>query len=275
VLKQRILTAVVWVPLVLYLVLVANSLWLAGVVGLVVVLGAWEWCKIAGIESITGQILYVLFIVLLLYFCFISRQAVWMPVIILIAVCWWLMAMVVLLGTQRQWFIFHVTTAIKAVIGLVILVPAWLSLLLLQDNGTPEGRSRLLLLLLIIWTADIAAYFSGRAWGKHTLASRISPGKTWEGAFGAIIASLLMTVGFIMINRIQHDEISVYFVLGLIAVPVSIIGDLFESLMKRAANLKDSGKLLPGHGGVLDRIDSLTAAGPVFYAGYWLSRYLI
>lgn len=274
-LKQRILTALLLVPLVLYLVLVANSLWLAVVVGLVVVLGAWEWCKIAGIESAIGQVLYVSCIVFLLSICFICRQAEWVPVIILIAVCWWLMAMLVLLGTQRQWFEFHVSTAIKAIIGIVVLVPAWLSLILLQDNGTPEGRSRLLLLLLIIWTADIAAYFSGRAWGKHTLASRISPGKTWEGVYGALIASLLMTLGFIWVNHIQRYEIIVFFLLGLIAVPVSIIGDLFESLMKRAANLKDSGKLLPGHGGVLDRIDSLTAAGPVFYAGYWLSRYLI
>ncbi len=274
-LKQRILTAVLLVPLVLYLVLVANSLWLTAVVGLVVVLGAWEWCKIAGIESSTGQVLYVSCIVLLLYICFIFRQAEWIPVIILISVCWWLMAALLLLGTQRQWFVFHVSKVIKAIIGLVVLVPAWLSLILLQDNGTTEGRSRLLLLLLIIWTADIAAYFSGRAWGKHTLANRISPGKTWEGVYGALIASLVMTLGFIMINRVQQYEVIMFIVLGLLAVPVSIIGDLFESLMKRAANLKDSGKLLPGHGGVLDRIDSLTAAGPVFYAGYWLSRYLI
>ena len=157
---------------------------------------------------------------------------------------------------------------------MLVLVPAWLSLVLLHDQGSAEGRRLVMLLLVLIWAADIAAYFTGKRWGKTALANRISPGKTWQGAYGGIVASMAIALGFTLVSNMQQYEIITLILLGLITVPVSIIGDLFESLMKRAANLKDSGSLLPGHGGILDRIDSLTAAGPVFLAGVWLSGLL-
>jgi len=143
-------------------------------------------------------------------------------------------------------------------VGWIVLVPAWLAFARLQ-----ESPARLLAVLAIIWLADTAAYLSGRAWGKHQLAPSISPGKTWEGAAGAVAA---VAVYYFILSRAVpewgwRDGFGGAVLFASVAV-MSVVGDLFESAIKRQAGVKDSGTLLPGHGGVLDRIDSLTAALP-------------
>ena len=126
------------------------------------------------------------------------------------------------------------------------------------------GGQLLLLLMLIIWSADTGAYFIGRRWGRRRLASHVSPGKTWEGTAAGLISSLSIGCIYVIVLNADLNQFLVLLVIILATFIFSVIGDLFESIMKRDANVKDSGHLLPGHGGVLDRIDSLTAAGPVF-----------
>jgi len=151
-------------------------------------------------------------------------------------------------------------------IGALLILPTWLALVQLRQAGAPA----LLAIMAVVWLADIAAYFSGRTFGKHKLAPAISPGKTWEGAIGAAIAVLVY--GFILSSNLPSvlaTNHALLFVVLLLLTAVSIIGDLFESLLKRQAGLKDSSSILPGHGGVLDRIDSLTSTLPLL-ALLWL-----
>ena len=136
-----------------------------------------------------------------------------------------------------------------------------------QAKNLEKSLHFLLFLFVLIWGADTAAYFSGKKWGKNKLAPLVSPGKSIQGAVGAMIFSILLTFLALWIGR---DSFQGWFwatVLSIITVLFSIVGDLFESMLKRRVDLKDSGQLLPGHGGLLDRIDSLTAAAPIFALG--------
>jgi phosphatidate cytidylyltransferase len=154
----------------------------------------------------------------------------------------------------------------RTLAGLLILVPAWTAVVYLQGLSD-QGPAYVLFLLLLIWCADTAAYFGGRAWGKRKLLVNVSPGKTWEGAGSALVAvGVLSWVGAHILG-VAAEQLSVFIGLSLVTVLFSILGDLIESMYKRQAGLKDSGTLLPGHGGVLDRIDSLTAAAPIFVLG--------
>ena len=143
--------------------------------------------------------------------------------------------------------------------GVVVLFPTWLALVQLRV----AGPGVLLALLAVVWMADVAAYFSGKAFGRHKLAPSISPGKTWEGAIGAGVGVALY--GLAVRAGVAYEPVAVHFwILGLLTVTaISIVGDLFESMLKRQAGIKDSSNVLPGHGGVLDRIDSLTSTLPV------------
>ena len=151
------------------------------------------------------------------------------------------------------------------VLGLIILVPTWCSLVYLKSLA--NGSAFIIYLLFLIWAADSGAYFIGRKWGKRKLASHVSPGKTWEGTIAGIISGLFVTMAFILFTEnIVNNEI-LFILISILVIVMSVIGDLMESIVKRNANIKDSGHLLPGHGGILDRIDSLTAAAPVFTFG--------
>lgn len=161
------------------------------------------------------------------------------------------------------------SAACKLVIGLLILLPAWQGLV--QIKQEPLGNWLIMAVMVLVWGADIGAYFSGRAFGKRKLAPQVSPGKSWEGVYGGLALSLVITaiVGFV------RDWSFAQMLMGLIGAAVivfiSVVGDLTESMFKRQSGIKDSSNLLPGHGGVLDRIDSLTAAIPVFAVLLWMA----
>lgn len=259
-LKQRVLTAVVLVPLVVALVGFAPLLWLAAALAALMMVAAWEWAGLAGYTRPPARLLYCLLtaVALLLTAWLAHTQS---PEATLWIVCglglgWWLFA---LLWVSR--WRYALPQPLKALGGWLTLVPAWLAVL-----GLRAQRPALLLLLLaLIWAADIGAYFAGRAFGRHKLAPAVSPGKTWEGVGGGTLA--LLAVSALASRWLLPQAGPLLIPICLLSGWFSIVGDLSESLFKRQAGVKDSGRLFPGHGGVLDRIDSLSAAAPVFWLG--------
>jgi phosphatidate cytidylyltransferase len=180
---------------------------------------------------------------------------------------WWIYAFIAVIAYQQGKNIIPAPRIIKAVIGLLVLIPAWLSLILL--HASTDGAYLVLFLFVLIWAADSTAYIIGSRFGKRRLLSRISPGKSWEGVYGALFASAILGLGWAMITGQQNDIVQLLF-LCIITVMFSILGDLVESMFKRTMGLKNSSDLLPGHGGVLDRVDSLTSAAPIYFIGLWL-----
>ena len=267
VLKQRVLTASVLIPLVVLATLYLPAGHYAALLAVFIGLGAWEWAGLCGYPAF-GKVTFVTLVLMLLSGCFLSRHTVLSAILINLASIWWLAATALMISQQRRQQLSLGGRHVKAAVGILVLVPAWLSLVML--HGVREGRVYVIFLLALIWLADGAAYFCGHRWGKTKLAGIISPGKTWEGVLGALLASTLVSALFALATGIRAADIIMFSIICVITVMGSIVGDLIESLLKRLAQVKDSGSVFPGHGGVLDRIDSLTAAAPVFLTGLWL-----
>jgi len=256
-LAQRITTAVVLVAVLLpafALLPVAVGI---GLLALIVAAGAWEWSAfVAGPAATGGRAAYTALVVVALGGATLAVPAA-VPVAAAawVALLWWVAAFVLVLR-----FPVPLGRPLAAVAGLLVLVPAWLALRALF-GAAEDGRALLLLAMAIVWAADVGAYFTGRAFGRVKLAPQVSPGKTWEGAMGGLALAAATAAGGAA--WLGHDAASAA-PAGLAVGAVSIVGDLTVSMFKRTAGLKDSGRLLPGHGGVLDRVDSVTAAAPLF-----------
>ena len=271
-LKQRVLAAAVLIPGFLLALFYSSPLVWMGLMGLGTLLAAWEWARIAG-QATAGRAVYVMIVAALLWLLFYlgaehaSRQPIWAAVVV-----FWLL--LVPLWLTQHWVVRQ--PWVLALVGWVVLLPTCLALVALRE------KSVLLLMFLmgLVWIADIAAYAFGRLWGKHKLAPLISPGKTWEGVAGALLCGVLYT----LLWRSFAPDVLAHFagfttlglaLFALFLVVISIVGDLFESHMKRCAGLKDSGHLIPGHGGILDRIDSQTSILPVAFAWLYFSTWMI
>ena len=258
-LKLRILTAVIFVPAVVALVWWAPTWALGLAAGVVALVGAWEWASLSGLRALWAHAGFTLLLAALLVLLWTLHQnslVLWITAVA--ALGWWLFALFWICCWRREFPVL-----IKLGCGLLTLAPSWLATVAL--HASLDGRAKLLFLLVLIWAADIAAYAAGRGFGRHKLAPAVSPGKTWEGVGGGTLALLAVA----LLGVVWALPASGY---ALILICVftgwlSIVGDLSESLFKREAGRKDSGRLFPGHGGVLDRIDSLTAAVPVFWLG--------
>lgn len=269
-LKQRLLTVAVILPLFLAMLFLApNAVW-GAVLAVAMTAAAIEWGRLAGFSkngrtifaALVGVSCAALLVLSLTMPSALFDARLLLPLCLVATVFWILLAPAAL---HFQWKMRHPLTG--SVAGWLILVPSWLAALALQ-------REPVLLLLLLgaVWIADTAAYFAGRRFGSRKLAPRISPGKTIEGLVGAYIAVLVYVV--VVLRLFQPEaELAGYLALvvfGFILTSLSVEGDLFESWFKRQAGAKDSGDLLPGHGGLLDRIDSVTATMPfavLFFAG--------
>ncbi|MCF6337098.1 MAG: phosphatidate cytidylyltransferase [Gammaproteobacteria bacterium] len=275
-LKQRLMTAAVLVPLVIWGILSLPTPYLALVLALFIVQGAWEWTGFMQLKVVWQRILYVAVVVLGLACIWFFQQdsflaganTDWLALPIL-SLFWWLLATVWVLNyprTVQRWS----SRAVLVLIGLLVLLPTWLAVVGLHASGE-QGPLLVMYLLSLIWVADSGAYFGGRAWGKRKLAPAVSPGKTWEGVGSAVAISTLYAIVAAQVLGLPGNLWPVFVVLSLVTVIFSVLGDLTESMFKRHAGIKDSGTLLPGHGGVLDRIDSVTAAAPIFVVGLWLT----
>jgi len=272
-LRQRVLTALLLAPLLLWAVLTLPSPYLAWIFALIVLLGGREWARLSGISRPGGQLLYLLLLAGLLWIMAqLPGRADWLPWFLLAILAWWSLAVVRLRRFQPPGPLQGFRAA-QAGEGLLVLSSTWLALLSLHQRAD-DGPLLLVFLLILIWSADIGAYFAGRRWGRVKLAPGVSPGKTWEGVYGALAGALVCGLFLAWWQAPGLLQALLLLLLCLLTAGVSIVGDLFESMLKRQRGVKDSSQLLPGHGGVLDRIDSLTAAAPLFLFGLMLTERL-
>lgn len=228
---------------------------------IVVIAAAWEWANFCGYSSARQRALYVVImtVVAALIGWLLHQQWVGMQQLLMLAAAWWAMALLWVQGYPASRILWQ-APLIRAMMGGLVLLPTWFSLVTLRS--LQDGALWVLAVVLIVAAADIGAYFSGRRWGRHRLAPSVSPAKSWEGVAGGVVAATL-TFGLFLILR--GDAPAQWLV--LIAIPtalISVLGDLLESMLKRHRGIKDSGRILPGHGGVMDRVDGLAAAVPVF-----------
>jgi phosphatidate cytidylyltransferase len=255
----RIVTALVLVGVLAVVLLLLPPAMAAGALGLMALAGAWEWAAFAGLTRTPARAAYVAA-------CLVVMTALWgyaatpagLHATLLVALLWWCAAfcwVVFAPRSGRRW--------LAGMAGLLALAPMWVAMARLFEAGL-VGRELVIFALVLAWAADVGAYFFGRRFGRSRLAPWVSPNKTWEGALGGLFTGFLAAVagqawfGF---------PAGAFLPLCIAAILASIVGDLTESMMKRQLGIKDSGRLLPGHGGVLDRIDSLTAAVPVLTLG--------
>jgi phosphatidate cytidylyltransferase len=261
-LKLRILTGVIlggllWVGLFL----LPAQVMVFGFAALLT-LGAWEWAGFGGVQGIGARLAYAAAIaVLLLLGWRFTRDPDNLLMVLEAACVWWAVAFLWLVSAPGRY-----SQRLALLCGVPVLVPAFLALghLEIAGTGSVRGPQIVLWLVLLVIAADIGAYFAGRSFGRHKLAPRVSPGKTWEGALGGLAAvALVASAGAVHFGLAILPCVAFGGAIGIF----SVIGDLTESMFKRAAGLKDSGALLPGHGGMLDRIDSVTAAAPLYALG--------
>jgi len=252
--KQRIVTAIIALVGLGIVLFVVPEIAARVILGLLILAGAWEWSGFLGRSGLVARLSYVVMIGAILvsislFFVAYTQQ------ILLIGLVWWFVALI--------WTFFFPTpipAAIRWLCGILVLVPLFAALMLLYT----ADPTILLFAMLIVWVADSGAYFAGKTMGRVKLAPQISPGKTWEGVIGGLVAVVLLTLA----RSLWVDtDLSVFIPFCLAVASLSIVGDLTVSMFKRTAGVKDSGRLFPGHGGVLDRIDSVAAAAPLFAFG--------
>ena len=260
-LRKRILTAVPLGVALLVILLVLPPVFTVVTVTAVMLAGAWEWSGFLRLSAPALRAAYVGSTALLILGSWrLAASPAGRDALILAAVIWWCVALLwVALAPQRT------SAATAAVAGVLALVPAWLALVCMRLGA--NGAQWVVFTLILVFAADIGAYFGGRLFGRIKLAPQVSPGKTWEGVFGGIALSSVWALGGSLWFHIAWLS---FVPLCVAVVAFSIVGDLTESMLKRFAGLKDSGSLLPGHGGMMDRIDSITAAAPVMFYGLTL-----
>ncbi len=255
-LLTRIITALILAPLALAGVFLLPPAWFALIFWAVAALGCYEWANLLHLQQVWQKLLYVAAYGLLALLFYVGGENYQMA--LMGGACIWLAAIVAVLIYPRGAALYR-QRLVMGLLGLGIFVAAWSGLVVIR--AAEQGSYWLVWLFVLVWGADIGAYFAGRSFGKRKLAPAVSPGKTWEGAFGGfLLAILLCGLGAYLLQA----NLLVWVPLTATLIVLSVFGDLFESVMKRASGVKDSGTLLPGHGGVLDRIDSLLAVLPVF-----------
>jgi phosphatidate cytidylyltransferase len=261
-LKIRVITGCILGALLLLGLFLLPPFWAVLAFGLVFTIGAWEWAGFGALRKLPARALYSLAVAFALYASWRWTGESANLIFLLGAAClWWVIAFL-WLSLAPAWN----RPLLTLVCGLAVLAPAFVALARLQIStaGFARGPLIVLWLILMVCAADIGAYSAGRAFGQRKLAPRVSPGKTWEGALGGLVMVAVVAAGGAVYFGLPPLAIVGFgFVVGIF----SIIGDLTESMFKRAAALKDSGTLLPGHGGLLDRIDSVTAAAPLYALG--------
>lgn len=287
-LLQRIITALILAPLVVLAVYLLPIPYFTLVVALVMLIAAWEWTSLVGIDRPVMRLVFLILLILPMagvyfwtYLLEVMAQVFDWPEVrsqsgllewlVIIPVLFWVVVMFLIRNASDALLKLELKGIYKALIGGLVVFFAWMFLYRMRAF---YGADMTMYFLLLIWIADIAAYFIGKKFGEVKLAPEISPGKTMAGFYGAlgsgVVSAIVLSLVFGFNLMIGTD----FVLLSVLTVLISIYGDLFFSLVKRKQGVKDSGSILPGHGGLLDRIDSLVAGVPFFYAGILLIREL-
>ena len=280
-LKERVLSAIVMVIVALAAIFWLPPLAFTIALSALVVLGMWEWAQFAGFKSqmsrvvVAGATTCILLLLIVANTDYISAARFITDanaIVLFIACAWWVIAFGLVVTYPNSAKLWEKSVVAKLLFALCTLFPFLIGLLAIRFNNYSvnayQGTYLLLYVFLLVWGADSGAYFFGRALGKYKLAPRVSPGKSWEGALGGLFTSGV--IAFVFLQATPDDvfgralETVPFIVVSVATVAISVLGDLAESMFKRQAGIKDSSNLIPGHGGILDRVDSLTAAIPFF-----------
>lgn len=264
-LKQRIITALVLVTIVLLALFAQQSFYWSLLINVAIALAFWEWLRFCEIAKPVSQgIAFALFFAV----CFMVQQGyVSFPIVVGLSCLLWLLLIVFTVSEKAE---FLHQQSIKLTAGIIMISAA--GQIVIRIKQLEHGPLWILCFFVCVWAADIGAYFVGRRFGKTKLAPKTSPGKTVEGLLGGLAFAVLLYVPIMFYNFPAYAAI-LLLVTIIVTVLVSVLGDLFESKMKRHVGLKDSSQILPGHGGVLDRIDSLLAGAPFFALGLLILGY--
>lgn len=287
-LKERILSAVVMLITVLAAIFWLPPLPFTILLSAVVVLGMWEWAQFIGFKTSLSRALVAFATTCIALLLIISSTDYILAarfltdstaLVLIIATIWWGIAFALVISYPKSTALWEKSVVAKFLFGFLTLVPFLIGILALRFNNYSinnyQGAYLLLYVCLLVWGADSGAYFVGRAFGKHKLAPKVSPGKSWEGVLGGLLTSGVIAFAFLELSSAKvfgrELDTKAFILLSVATVAVSVLGDLTESMFKRQAGIKDSSNLIPGHGGILDRIDSLAAAIPFFATFFFLA----
>ena len=277
-LRERVITALTMAGLFLAGIFFLPLPALAAAFALVVAAGAWEWAPLAGLRGTVMQAAFALLVLagcagawFLLHLGVHARRADVQPVLG-VACLWWCFALLWVRAFPGSAMIWN-SRPLRVLMGLMILVPAWVAAVYLL--ALPLGGALMVVLVLLVAASDIGAYFTGKRFGHHYLAPSVSPAKTWEGFWGGVAASVVLGVLLwtALPARLDHLGLAAVVAVALVTALTSVLGDLTVSMVKRESGVKDASSLLPGHGGLLDRLDSLCGAAPSFTLGLLLAGY--
>ncbi|MFT6113659.1 MAG: phosphatidate cytidylyltransferase [Oleispira sp.] len=266
--KQRLITALILAPLMVGGIFFLPIEQFAYFIGFIVTVAAWEWANLSGYSSPFVRIAYagVVAVATFATAYFMAQHAELASLILAVGAFWWLVACWLVIQYPNKVTLWQ-AKPVRAVLGLFVLIPMWVGFMALKSQ---EHSSLIIVyVMLLIWGADTGAYFAGKTWGNKKLAPNVSPGKSWAGFWGGLATTGLIAIVFsLCVNQwlrpMTQSDFSLLAVMTFITAIISVMGDLLESMMKRHRGIKDSSQLLPGHGGVLDRIDSMASAVPVF-----------
>lgn len=284
-LKERIISAIILIAIVLTALLLFSPFYFALALGVVVTLGVWEWTQFARLKQDVWRFV-ITAIAGTFLFLWIYSQADYLNAgrvfegyaepLLLAAVVWWILVTSQVISYPKSAALWGKSVLLQLIFAFLTLIPFLIGVLLLRLNQYAvdqyHGFILLMYVFVLVWAADSGAYFAGRKFGKRKLAPKVSPGKSWEGVLGGLITACIFAFAFLQLSKdslIGTTSASSFVALSVATVAISVLGDLTESMFKRESGIKDSSNLIPGHGGILDRIDSLTAAVPFFAYFYF------
>lgn len=282
--NERFLSSVVLILFILFALFLFPPQYFTFTLGLIICLAIWEWTQFAHIKASIPRLVITAIIASLFLLWIISELDYlkagivfidYQQILLLLAIIWWPIALILVMSYPTSAKIWGKSSLLQLVFAFCTIMPFFVSVLRLRfDNymATPyRGALLLLYVFILIWSADSGAYFFGRRFGKTKLAPKVSPGKTWQGVLGGMLTAAIFATIFIQLSPSNFFSVSMqpFVILSVATVVISVLGDLTESMFKREAGIKDSSNLIPGHGGILDRMDSLTAALPFFSYFYF------